>query len=374
MLPPEPVGKAPTSMSEKLRPRPTLSSSSLLEAPSDIIPFPGVVEDSLAPRGANFDCMLRPVDEVTKKVIYQKKMDEQSLQIKITNRDDEKVWDFMRREPDLSKAIQSLVFLRVFFMKQDGSFSHSHGTGVLMSPKIIFTTAHTLEPPENQTIYEINAYENEKDLLEERNCLFARRQEIPHEAASLLEPYHCCTTYQLAHGGEQLDFSVLELETRLERPIDSFLKMPSTIRTSDEEFQSGTVVCGLGLPVRPSENIPLESFFPVSVSLKIRAEQRESADLLLDNLVRRNLFDFQFPLAAFGSIRLFMSDIGEAYVHTSSSTFKGFSGGPVVSLNNPDELLGINVGGNPGASSALFLRMDTPLVMKVHDILVNQRE
>lgn len=242
-----------------------------------------------------------------------------------------------------------------------------------MSPSIIFTCAHVFAPLENEDFYEIEVFEDHNDVFDESKPLKAQRLEIPLDAANLLEDWHCFTSYQLPHYGQELDFAVIGLERPLQRPIGSFLNMLSSSLVPNKSLQDGTVVCGFGLPIQPSGDVSSANYFPGSLSSLIRGELESLAEPFLDDLMKVSLFDFNHPLAAFGSIRRFTSDNGEAYVYTSSSTFKGLSGGPVVGLDDPDTLLGINIGGTAGASSALFLRMDSPLILKVFEIYVKSQ-
>lgn len=48
----------------------------------------------------------------------------------------------MNSEPDLSTAINSLVYIRARFLQRDGTSVYDNRSGVLIAPDIIFSTAH----------------------------------------------------------------------------------------------------------------------------------------------------------------------------------------------------------------------------------------
>lgn len=80
----------------------------------DSIPFPGVVEDSLAPRDPFLDCLMRKVDLDTKTVQYDDVPSAGLFQQGIMCTGDEKVRSYMSGRPNLS------FFARVWFIKHDG--------------------------------------------------------------------------------------------------------------------------------------------------------------------------------------------------------------------------------------------------------------
>ncbi len=87
------------------------------------------------------------------------------------------------------------------------------------------------------------------------------------------------------------------------------------------------------------------------------------------DFVAAALFNWKHPIASFGSVSLRPSKY--YYRMATFSTTGGMSGGPVISPNNPEELLGIVMGGDEGFSSNIILDVRSHPIIGLHNELVN---
>lgn len=344
-------------------------SQSVISSMEEEFPTPELIYDGLLPRHPEMDTFTRPVSLSERRVLTAKRpeiipgSDKYLLRVG----SDRLVSERLEMPPDLSTLVSSMVFVSTTVQSSQNERVELNGTGILLSTSIVFTCEHLLTIGDFDTIVQITLYRTEADFLERCRGLQAKRIPLPREISGLYQGHLNCSSSQLqVRRKESLDFAVLELV----EPIGHrgpFLELP----TSPIKYQSGTVVCMMGLPGRPPLH-PASVFS--SYARKVFKTIDENPDVAMGELVRRSLFDFKVPVASFGAVTMLWDDFGNYYIPCTASMYAGMSGGPVVSLDKPEELFGIICSSFDGMGENYFIRADCPIIRSAYDWAVSSQQ
>lgn len=334
----------------------------------DLPPFH---DDGLIPRNPFLDTFTRRVSMADKKIFASirpgliDKVDLCGLRYEATYPGDVRVRNIMDKNPDMGVALSSLVFIAAVLAtpRPDGT-TIMQGSGVLVGPSTVFTCAHIFE---KETLKQVMIFKSENELLHNANGVVGTLVSMPNDIMDLHMPYLNATDLNVEWMRESLDFAVLNLETPIHSEV-GYLKVPDRTSIPNQKLSAGEVVCDLGMPADLPRN--LTEIFPFTLVKELQVKYPNDPVEILDQLKEKSLFGCNVPIATFGTTQWSCSDTGVYYVRHTGSSFGGISGGPVVNMAYPDELVGLSIGGLIGGSVSSMLRADHPSIVKAYEIYV----
>lgn len=349
------------------KPKMPISAAPLLAKEMDFrrrslkIELPEVSPDGLVPRFPALDTFTRPVDQDRRVVEFgiRPELVDDAACFGEAIAYDGTVMAAMNNGPDLSASINSLVYVRARFLLADGRYAYDSCSGVLVAPDIIFTIAHILLMDPGQTLDRIDAFETVAAARSQRFGTTA----VPQALDGVTGQQRGLTSFGDPWKLNDPDFMVLKLENPFVRP-GNFLRIPDHFLVPSGKVRNGEIVCFLGSPEVPMGH--LSEALPCGLVQQLEEHYQERTELIIEDLVSKSCFGFKGPIASFGAIYRPTDDMGEAYIHTTSSTIQGMSGGPVVNLSSPNELLGFCVGGLVESIFTVFFRADSQIVVEAY--------
>lgn len=318
--------------------------------------MPKISRDNLIPRGPNLDTFARPYDPVSGRIDYdQLPVPPDLVGINSYMENDLNLELALERKPLIdNKQGNSFVRIELTVSDSAGPDQIRHGSGCIVSTRHVFTSGHIFDLIPTQKIKRVLVVTREGSvhLSDELKLDSITKSEfVPRLSAS--------PGFRWDYGGG-LDFAVIESRTRFRYNLDEILQI------SDEPvpWDRLSTICSLGNPRRKAAGEPAD-FFPHSFldllvewdSMKLNSVLGAYLDCHLN----------QSPLAFFGTPYAAGSDAKRrSYVISTMSVLSGCSGGPVVSLDHPGQLIGLMLGSWARTEVSVFLDVQTPIVKEAY--------